>query len=65
MTTETLLPVNSISLYLSANVEAVNAASEFDLDEGIVETASLNGITGIIPIDRIRGISAKRIIFTN
>jgi hypothetical protein len=58
------LPVNKTSLYLSANVAAVNAVSEFDFDEGVVESASLNWITESIPIDKISGIRAKRIIFT-
>jgi len=47
-----------MSLYLSANVAAVNVASEFNFDEGIVESASLNWIAGVIPIDRTRKISA-------
>ncbi len=40
MTTDTLLPVaDNTSLYFSANVAAVNAVSEFDFDEWIVESA--------------------------
>jgi hypothetical protein len=51
-----------MSLYLSANVAAVNAVSEFDFDDGIVESASLNGIMASITIDRINGIDAMIIL---
>ena len=43
---------------------AVNALSELDFDEGIVESASLNGIMGVIPIEIIRKMNPKIINFT-